>query len=78
MEAARPVRAPGAEEGSPRGFVLARRPRTAWTRRAFIRLRQERSWSRELELGHPGLASVLETFCERWEWGVRGLTLRGN
>ncbi|MER5738235.1 hypothetical protein ABT117_21490, partial [Streptomyces sp. NPDC002262] len=31
-----------------------------------------------LELGHPGLASVLETFCERWEWGVRGLTLRGN
>ncbi|MEU2547046.1 hypothetical protein ABZ618_16665 [Streptomyces roseolus] len=31
-----------------------------------------------LELGHPGLASTLETFCERWEWGVRDLTLRGN
>ncbi|MFD6343594.1 hypothetical protein ACFWF9_02565 [Streptomyces roseolus] len=31
-----------------------------------------------LELGHPGLTSVLETFCERWEWGVRDLTLRGN
>ncbi|MFB7940158.1 hypothetical protein ACWENA_14705 [Streptomyces sp. NPDC004779] len=31
-----------------------------------------------VELGHGGLTSTLETFCERWEWGVRGLTLRGN
>ncbi len=31
-----------------------------------------------LELGHPGLASALETFCERWEWGVRDLTMQGN
>ncbi|MFB7278441.1 hypothetical protein ACFCZV_15125 [Streptomyces hydrogenans] len=31
-----------------------------------------------MELGHSGLASALETFCERWEWGVRGLTMRGN
>ncbi|MEU7028780.1 hypothetical protein ACF065_19850 [Streptomyces sp. NPDC015232] len=31
-----------------------------------------------LELGHDGLTSEFETFCERWEWGVRALTLRGN
>ncbi|MFJ7987631.1 hypothetical protein [Streptomyces sp. NPDC096351] len=31
-----------------------------------------------LELGHGGLTSEFETFCERWEWGVRALTLRGN
>lgn len=30
------------------------------------------------ELGHGGLASEFETFCNRWEWGVRALTLRGN
>ncbi|MFD3331052.1 hypothetical protein ACFWV1_00085 [Streptomyces sp. NPDC058700] len=31
-----------------------------------------------LELGHGGLTAEFETFCERWEWGVRALTLRGN
>ncbi|MET9929592.1 MULTISPECIES: hypothetical protein [unclassified Streptomyces] len=31
-----------------------------------------------LELGHGGLASEFETFCDRWEWGVRALTARGN
>ncbi|MFI8007332.1 hypothetical protein [Streptomyces sp. NPDC086010] len=31
-----------------------------------------------LELGHGGLASEFETFCDRWEWGVRALTQRGN
>ncbi|MFF8275429.1 hypothetical protein ACF05T_04800 [Streptomyces lateritius] len=31
-----------------------------------------------LELGYGGLASEFETFCNRWEWGVRALTLRGN
>ncbi|MFF7179977.1 hypothetical protein [Streptomyces sp. NPDC008121] len=31
-----------------------------------------------LELGHGGLTSEFETFCGRWEWGVRALTLRGN
>ncbi|MFJ6249372.1 MULTISPECIES: hypothetical protein [unclassified Streptomyces] len=31
-----------------------------------------------LELGHGGLTSEFETFCDRWEWGVRGLTARGN
>ncbi|MFH8625747.1 hypothetical protein ACH4A8_28325 [Streptomyces vietnamensis] len=31
-----------------------------------------------LELGHGGLASQFKTFCERWEWGVRALTMRGN
>ncbi|MFC7928640.1 hypothetical protein ACPCAE_16865 [Streptomyces cinereoruber] len=31
-----------------------------------------------LELGHDGLTSEFETFCNRWEWGVRALTLRGN
>ncbi|GAA2954709.1 hypothetical protein GCM10020227_22180 [Streptomyces flavovirens] len=31
-----------------------------------------------LELGHAGLASQFETFCNRWEWGVRALTQKGN
>ncbi|MFC8584650.1 hypothetical protein ACFUGD_08870 [Streptomyces sp. NPDC057217] len=31
-----------------------------------------------IELGHDGLTSEFETFCNRWEWGVRALTLRGN
>ncbi|MFF7008209.1 hypothetical protein ACFY9Y_11625 [Streptomyces fimicarius] len=31
-----------------------------------------------LELGHSGLAAQFETFCKRWEWGVRALTQRGN
>ncbi|MGW3165828.1 hypothetical protein ACWC9Q_23705 [Streptomyces sp. NPDC001142] len=31
-----------------------------------------------LELGHGGLASEFRTFCDRWEWGVRALTQKGN
>ncbi|MFI8007672.1 hypothetical protein [Streptomyces sp. NPDC086010] len=31
-----------------------------------------------LELGHGGLTSEFETFCNRWEWGVRALTHKGN
>lgn len=31
-----------------------------------------------LELGHGGLASEFGTFCDRWEWGVRALTQKGN
>ena len=31
-----------------------------------------------MELGHNGLTSEFKTFCERWEWGVRALTMRGN
>ncbi|MGA5419450.1 hypothetical protein [Streptomyces lavendulocolor] len=31
-----------------------------------------------LELGHGGLSAEFGTFCDRWEWGVRALTLRGN
>lgn len=31
-----------------------------------------------LELGHAGLTAQFETFCERWEWGVRALMQRGN
>lgn len=31
-----------------------------------------------LELGYGGLTSAFETFCNRWEWGVRALTLKGN
>ncbi|MFE5896406.1 hypothetical protein ACFQ67_03165 [Streptomyces sp. NPDC056488] len=31
-----------------------------------------------LELGHGGLTSEFESFCNRWEWGVRALTARGN
>ncbi|NGO73820.1 hypothetical protein [Streptomyces boncukensis] len=25
------------------------------------------------EVGHKGLADAFEDFCEKWEWGVRGL-----
>ncbi|MFP3988912.1 hypothetical protein U9R90_15700 [Streptomyces sp. E11-3] len=31
-----------------------------------------------LELGHSGLASEFGTFCDRWEWGVQALSLKGN
>lgn len=31
-----------------------------------------------LELGHEGLTAEFKTFCERWEWGVRALMIRGN
>ncbi|MEU0399249.1 hypothetical protein ABZ318_03195 [Streptomyces sp. NPDC006197] len=31
-----------------------------------------------IELGHGGLTSEFGTFCDRWEWGVRALTMRGN
>ncbi|MFJ9962279.1 hypothetical protein [Streptomyces avermitilis] len=31
-----------------------------------------------LELGHDGLTSALDSFCERWEWGVRTLVGEGN
>ncbi|MFJ3500421.1 MULTISPECIES: hypothetical protein [unclassified Streptomyces] len=31
-----------------------------------------------LELGHGGLTSEFESFCNRWEWGVRALAARGN
>ncbi|MGP3981414.1 hypothetical protein [Streptomyces sp. KR80] len=31
-----------------------------------------------LEVGHQGLTSVLGEFCDRWEWGVRGLMAEGN
>ncbi|MFD4315790.1 hypothetical protein [Streptomyces sp. NPDC058548] len=31
-----------------------------------------------LELGHGGLTSEFETFCNRWEWGIRALSQRGN
>ncbi|WP_328397212.1 hypothetical protein OHS70_13780 [Streptomyces sp. NBC_00390] len=31
-----------------------------------------------MELGHAGLTEQFTTFCERWEWGVRALTLKGN
>ncbi|MFC4499893.1 MULTISPECIES: hypothetical protein [Streptomyces] len=31
-----------------------------------------------LQLGHDGLRSALESFCERWEWGVRALVMEGN
>ncbi|WP_200304289.1 hypothetical protein [Streptomyces adelaidensis] len=31
-----------------------------------------------LELGHGGLTSALDSFCERWEWGVRALILEGS
>ncbi|MFI0982001.1 hypothetical protein ACH4SP_33960 [Streptomyces sp. NPDC021093] len=31
-----------------------------------------------LELGHGGLTAEFKTFCERWEWGVRALMMRGN
>ncbi|GGY15709.1 hypothetical protein GCM10010358_79480 [Streptomyces minutiscleroticus] len=31
-----------------------------------------------LELGHEGLTSAFQSFCERWEWGVRALVNEGN
>ncbi|MER6521517.1 hypothetical protein ACFWHQ_13880 [Streptomyces sp. NPDC060334] len=31
-----------------------------------------------MQLGHESLAAGFKTFCERWEWGVRGLMMRGN
>jgi hypothetical protein len=31
-----------------------------------------------MELGHEGLTSTLNSFCERWEWGVRSLVQEGN
>ncbi|MWA14003.1 hypothetical protein [Streptomyces sp. BA2] len=31
-----------------------------------------------LELGHGGLTSAFDSFCERWEWGVRSLVAAGN
>ncbi|MFB7179730.1 hypothetical protein ACFCYI_18760 [Streptomyces sp. NPDC056257] len=31
-----------------------------------------------LETGHAGLTSTLDTFCERWGWGVRSLVQQGN
>ncbi|MFF4717472.1 hypothetical protein ACFY2V_39675 [Streptomyces eurythermus] len=31
-----------------------------------------------LELGHQGLTDEFESFCERWEWGVRALVIEGN
>ncbi|MFE7597491.1 hypothetical protein [Streptomyces sp. NPDC057494] len=31
-----------------------------------------------MELGHGGLTAQFETFCDRWEWGVRALSMRGN
>ncbi|MFF6785618.1 hypothetical protein [Streptomyces sp. NPDC012510] len=31
-----------------------------------------------LELGHGGLTSALDSFCERWEWGIRALILEGS
>ncbi|WP_407838615.1 hypothetical protein ACE1OC_23210 [Streptomyces sp. DSM 116496] len=31
-----------------------------------------------METGHEGLTSTLDTFCGRWEWGVRSLVQEGN
>ncbi|OKJ66924.1 hypothetical protein [Streptomyces sp. CB02261] len=31
-----------------------------------------------VELGHGGLTAEFDTFCSRWEWGVRALAMRGN
>ncbi|MEU3601273.1 hypothetical protein ABZ714_21520 [Streptomyces sp. NPDC006798] len=31
-----------------------------------------------VETGHDGLTSAFTTFCERWEWGVRGLIREAN
>ncbi|SDC75979.1 hypothetical protein [Streptomyces prasinopilosus] len=31
-----------------------------------------------LELGAAGLTSAFDSFCERWEWGVRSLINEGN
>ncbi|MEV6697174.1 hypothetical protein AB0M68_08355 [Streptomyces sp. NPDC051453] len=31
-----------------------------------------------MKLGHGSLTSAFESFCERWEWGVRTLVNEGN
>ncbi|MCX5376753.1 hypothetical protein [Streptomyces sp. NBC_00091] len=31
-----------------------------------------------LQSGHEGLTSLLDTFCERWGWGVRSLVQEAN
>ncbi|MEU3724328.1 hypothetical protein [Streptomyces sp. NPDC031705] len=31
-----------------------------------------------MQSGHEGLTSLLDTFCERWGWGVRALVQEGN
>ncbi|MGP3985641.1 hypothetical protein [Streptomyces sp. 3N207] len=31
-----------------------------------------------MEMGHPGLATDFEDFCEKWEWGVRALVQNAN
>ncbi|MGW1889661.1 hypothetical protein ACWCP6_05270 [Streptomyces sp. NPDC002004] len=31
-----------------------------------------------LQMGHEGLQSVFDSFCERWEWGVRALVNEAN
>jgi hypothetical protein len=31
-----------------------------------------------LELGHEGLTGEFQSFCDRWEWGVRALISEGN
>ncbi|MFJ3717216.1 hypothetical protein [Streptomyces sp. NPDC090057] len=31
-----------------------------------------------IQLGHEDLTDRFKTFCERWEWGVRGLVAEGN
>ncbi|GAA3733706.1 hypothetical protein [Streptomyces tremellae] len=31
-----------------------------------------------LQLGHDGLTGEFQTFCDRWEWGVRDLVAEGN
>jgi hypothetical protein len=31
-----------------------------------------------LQLGHEALTTAFKSFCERWEWGVRGLVIEGN
>ncbi|WP_217235585.1 hypothetical protein [Streptomyces sp. AC555_RSS877] len=31
-----------------------------------------------VKLGHGEVASAFESFCERWEWGVRALVAEGN
>ncbi|MGW1163985.1 hypothetical protein [Streptomyces sp. NPDC001153] len=31
-----------------------------------------------MELGHEGLTGEFQSFCDRWEWGVRALIIEGN
>ena len=31
-----------------------------------------------IQLGHEDLTARFKSFCERWEWGVRGLVAEGN